>query len=259
MSVSGFEQDAAVQLEAPPLPPFSSSSVVRRAIADFASALGVTLLLVVPIMLVWLAFTQGDKATLSARKLPFGLLAFITLLQESQFAVFGWRRFRKNRSEGRPSASQSNAGYALRTRPVLLGVAAGAGLTALGELVGWVTHAKPSVEIMDLLSGLRSSPWAAACVFALVAAVAPVCEEILFRGAIFGLAHANGQTWTGAIITSVLFAIGHSSLRMAPYYLVFSAVNCWLLAKTRTLAGPIAAHVTVNLSACIGVFFGAHI
>jgi membrane protease YdiL (CAAX protease family) len=84
----------------------------------------------------------------------------------------------------------------------------------------------------------------------------PVCEEILFRGAIFGLAHANGQTWTGAITASFLFAISHSSLRMAPYYLVFSAVNCWLLAKTRTLAGPIAAHVTVNLSACIGVLLG---
>lgn len=256
MSVLGLEKDAAVQPEAPP---FSSSFVVRRAIADLTSALGVTLLLAVPIMIVWLALTPEDKATLSARKLPLGLIAFVTLLQEAQFALFAWRRFRNNRREGRPSASQSNAGYVLRTRAALLGVAAGAGLIAFAESIAWITHAKPSVEIMDLLSGLHAAPWTAACVFALLAAVVPVCEEILFRGAIFGLAHANGRTWTGAIVASVLFAIIHFNLRQAPYYLVFSAVNCWLLARTRTLAGPIAAHITVNLSVCIGVLFGPHI
>jgi hypothetical protein len=53
MSAPGFEKDAASQPEAPPLPPFSSSLVVRRAIADVVSALGVTLLLALPI-LVWL-------------------------------------------------------------------------------------------------------------------------------------------------------------------------------------------------------------
>jgi membrane protease YdiL (CAAX protease family) len=117
-----------------------------------------------------------------------GLIAFISLLQESQFAFFGWRRFRKNRSEGRRSASQSNAP---KSRAVFLGIAAGAGLVAFGQLISWVTHAKSPAGITDLLSGLRAGPWTAAGMLVLIAAVAPVCEEILFRGAIFGLAHAR--------------------------------------------------------------------
>jgi membrane protease YdiL (CAAX protease family) len=256
MSAPGFEKDAALQPEVPPLPPFSSSLVVRRASADVVSAFGVTLLLALLVILVWLALSKGDKATFSVRRLPLGLIAFVGLLQESLLAVFGWRRLRKNRSEGRRSASQSNAP---KSRAVFLGIAAGAGLAAFGGLISWVTHAKASAGLMELLSGLRTGPWTAAGLLVLIAAVAPVCEEILFRGAIFGLAYANGRTWTGAITASVLFAIAHGNLRMTPYYLVFSAVNCWLLARTRTLAGPIAAHVTVNLSACMAVLFGAPI
>lgn len=219
--------------------PLSASSVVGRAIEDVVSAYGVTLVMVV-------LFLQA---------VPVGLIAFVGLLQESQFARFGWRRFRKNRSEGRPSASQSNAPKA---RAVLLGIVVGAGLAAFGGLIAWVAHAESSAQLMVLLSGLHAGFWSAALVLVLIGGVAPVCEEILFRGAIFGLAHANGRTWTGAITAAVLFAIGHANLRMTPYYLVVSAVNCWLLARTRTLAGPIAAHATVNLSACVAALLGVH-
>ncbi|HEY6341079.1 MAG TPA: CPBP family intramembrane glutamic endopeptidase [Bryobacteraceae bacterium] len=259
MSAPGFEKGAALQPEAPRLPPLSASSVVGRAIADVVSAFGVTLLLALPVILIWLTLSKGDKATLSVQTPPVALIAFLALLQESQFAVFGWRRFRKNRSEGRRSASQSNGRYAPKSRAVFLGIASGAGLIAFSQLISPVIPGKSPVGIVELVSGLRTGPWTAAGVLVLIAAVAPVCEEILFRGAIFGLAHANGRTWTGAIMASVLFAIAHLSLRLTPYYLVFSAVNCWLLARTRTLAGPIAAHVTVNFSACMAVLFGVRI
>jgi hypothetical protein len=47
-------------------PPFSSSLVVRRAIADVLSAFGVTVLLALPVILVGLTLGKGDKATPSA-------------------------------------------------------------------------------------------------------------------------------------------------------------------------------------------------
>jgi membrane protease YdiL (CAAX protease family) len=253
MSVPGLERDAVLQREVPPLPPLSSSSVVGRAIGDVVSAYALTLPLAVLVTPVWLALSRADKAAPSVRTL---VIVFVLFLQESLFAFFGWRRFRKNRSEGRRSALQSNAP---KSRAVFLGIAAEAGLLAFGALISWVTHAKASAGLMELLSGLRTGPWTATGLLVLIAAVAPVCEEILFRGAIFGLAHANGRTWTGAITAAVLFAIGHANVRMIPYYLVVSAVNCWLLARTRTLAAPIAAHVTINLSACMAVLFGVPI
>jgi hypothetical protein len=108
-----------------------------------------------------------------------------------------------------------------------------------------------------LLSGLRDNRSTAVAAFLVVAVIAPVCEEILFRGAIFGFAHANGKTWMGAAVASLLFAAVHLNFRMTPYYLIFSAVNCWLLGRTKTLAGPIAAHITVNSATCLAILLQA--
>jgi membrane protease YdiL (CAAX protease family) len=254
LSTPGFEMDDAMQQKISPLPPISSSSVVFRAIADVAAALGVTLLLCLPIVVASGILTNG-KAPLSARKFPVGFVMLFTLVQDSQFALFGWLRFRKNRSEGRNSASRANAGDAFKGRAILFGMAAGLGLVAVGGLFARIIDARTASVMAELLSGLRAAPWTAASVLVLIAAVGPVCEEVLFRGAIFGLAHSNGRTLTGAIMASVLFAIGHFSLRMMLYYLICSAVYCWLLARTKTMASPIAAHVTVNLSACVAGSF----
>jgi len=97
LSTPGFEMDDEMQQKVSPLPPVSSSSVVFRAIADVAAALGVTLLLFLPIALVSGILTNG-KAALSARNLPLGFLILLDLVQDSQFALFSWLRFRKNRS-----------------------------------------------------------------------------------------------------------------------------------------------------------------
>jgi hypothetical protein len=77
------------------------------------------------------------------------------------------------------------------------------------------------------------------------------CPKSFFRGSIFGIAYADGRPWAGVLVASVL-CCDALSFRMQPYYIISRLVNCWLLVKTRTLAGSIATHVTGNLIACLG-------
>lgn len=236
-------------LASPARPRISTRTVIGNALADSASAL-------VIIFAVALAggllrfFTRAIRGGAPPTPgLSVWLLALATGAQEIIFAYFAWRRFRKNREEGRGPLILGGE----RLSAILLGIVCGAILLGVGGLIARLAGGAAPKGIAQLLAGLLQHSWTAAGVFFLIAIVAPVCEEYFFRGAIFGLARANGNPWVGGIVASILFATLHLNFRMIPYYLIFSAMNCWLMVHTKTLAAPIAAHVTVNASACIAI------
>ncbi len=74
--------------------------------------------------------------------------------------------------------------------------------------------------------------------------VAPIVEEVTFRGLLFGtLAERWGKT-AGMVVSSGLFAILHLDPIGA---FVFGLVACVLYVRTRTLLVPMAVHVLYNL------------
>jgi membrane protease YdiL (CAAX protease family) len=89
---------------------------------------------------------------------------------------------------------------------------------------------------------------------AVVAVVlAPVCEEIAFRGFLFGgLRGAMRFRWA-AVLSGTLFGLVHAD----PIRFVGLSVTGMLLAglyeRRRTLVAPIAAHFTVNLIAVLSL------
>jgi membrane protease YdiL (CAAX protease family) len=235
----------------PPLPGLATRTVVWNGIADSALAIFITFCVVLAGAILGFATVQirsGGRSGASA-----GLIAFGAGVQEIAFASLAWRRIQKNREEGRAPLILGGP----RLSAALLGVPCGTLVMILGGLIAKLMGATTPKGLADMLAGLRSHSWIAAVVFVLVAIVAPVCEEYFFRGAIFGVARANGNPWAGGIIASLLFATLHFNFRMFPYYLIFGAMNCWLMMKTKTLAAPIAAHITVNASACIAVLVAA--
>jgi membrane protease YdiL (CAAX protease family) len=81
-----------------------------------------------------------------------------------------------------------------------------------------------------------------------VAAVllAPVVEELLFRGILYPTIKAAGfprWAWGG---TSVLFAAMHVNLMTFLPLLLLSLILTWLYERTRNLLAPITAHVVFN-------------
>ena len=76
-----------------------------------------------------------------------------------------------------------------------------------------------------------------------IAVLAPVVEEILFRGILLHRWAARWGTTTGVVVSSALFAILH--IEFIGHF-IFGVTMAALYVKTRSLWAPIAAHVLNN-------------
>ncbi|MDX2132036.1 MAG: CPBP family intramembrane glutamic endopeptidase [Planctomycetota bacterium] len=153
------------------------------------------------------------------------------------------------------------SGLHIRVRGLLLGAA----LLALGwplvqgvSLVCVAAHRLATGQPPEQISHptLRAlvdnprEPWAWLMV-ALAVLVAPVFEEVLYRGFLQSLAvRATGRPWAAVLLTSVIFAAAHLGQGMAWYSLaVIGALGVVLGAayeRTRSLGVPIAMHAIFN-------------
>jgi len=138
--------------------------------------------------------------------------------------------------------------------------------TAVGPFVGWLLVAFVAFNVFGVLYGklldigpqkelpdaLGADGGAAALVAAafLVTVVAPVAEELFFRGYVFGALRNWKGTWVGAGLTGLLFGgihIGSTpDVLYIPLLAVFGFVLCLLYAKTGSLYPCIVLHAVNN-------------
>lgn len=138
------------------------------------------------------------------------------------------------------------------------GAAAGVVIFGLGELIPYLTHQamlfigvsssdlkqwgaqSPQVKLIDSI--LKSSvPMKAFAVF-VIAVVAPIGEEIFFRGFAYqGIKNRLGSKW-GAVLSSLAFAALHTNLPAFIAYFVLGLILVWLFQRTKSLTAPILAH-----------------
>ena len=97
--------------------------------------------------------------------------------------------------------------------------------------------------------------WAGALgVFVLVAFVAPVCEEIVYRGLLWGAVTKHGANrWVAFGITTVLFAMAHFELTRTPLLLVVALPIGLARVFTGRLPASIVAHQVNNLLPALGL------
>jgi membrane protease YdiL (CAAX protease family) len=76
--------------------------------------------------------------------------------------------------------------------------------------------------------------------------LAPLVEEILFRGIAFKAIYERGYRKLAVLVTSVVFGIIHLNLMTFLPLTFFAIVLALLYASTRTLVAPIVAHATFN-------------
>lgn len=77
--------------------------------------------------------------------------------------------------------------------------------------------------------------------------VAPVVEEILFRGILYPTLKRTGHPWLAAIGVSLFFGAFHMNLMSLLPLALFSMVLIFLYERTGNLLAPILAHGTFNL------------
>ena len=84
-----------------------------------------------------------------------------------------------------------------------------------------------------------------------VGILAPVCEEVVFRGAIFGGMKKEGNIFKAVIASGLLFGLLHMNINQASYAFVIGILLGFLVEATGSIFSSILFHVLVNSSNAI--------
>ncbi|MDQ3688833.1 MAG: CPBP family intramembrane metalloprotease [Chloroflexota bacterium] len=163
----------------------------------------------------------------------------IGLLLVSWFLVF-----RPGALAGLPSLPGRDPGGAIRAG-LGWGLLAWVGATAASAGVVWVLErlgipaepqaAERAIQILD--------PW---LVVLAVVILAPIAEEVFFRGVVFNAwLREGGRRWA-FIGSSALFAVIHASVVALVPIFVLGLALAWIYQRTGNLLAPIAMHAVVN-------------
>lgn len=82
--------------------------------------------------------------------------------------------------------------------------------------------------------------------FLTLVVLAPVAEELLFRGYLYGKLRRWASVWLAAVITSVVFGIVHGQWNVGLDVFVLSLVMCGLREMTGSIWAGILLHMTKN-------------
>jgi len=101
-------------------------------------------------------------------------------------------------------------------------------------------------QIQDTGFSQISQQYEFALAFIMLIIIAPVAEEILFRGYLLGKLRQHVPVWLAIIITSVLFGIVHGAWNVGIDVFALSIVLCLLRILTKSLWPSILLHMLKN-------------
>ena len=179
--------------------------------------------------------------------------ALVYLLSLILIALLPWKLFKKwktNREElglsGLPTWTDiglAPIGYAVS---ILLAYV----LTAAFSFLPWFNAAEAqNVGFNNISSGLDR-----VVAFLALAVVAPIAEELIFRGWLYGKLRAHVNMAVSIIIVSLLFAIAHLQWNVGVTVFAMSVVNCLLREITGTIYSGTILHIIRNAIAFYAVF-----
>jgi uncharacterized protein len=207
----------------------------------------ILLALVLALATVLNAPFSGDIAALLVGDGKLTLLGATVILVSTQVALLlvSWLFvFRPNALAGLPSFPGNDPGAAVRAG-LGWGLAAWLGATLLGGLAVLV------LEALGITPDTQTAEQAAnqlepLIVIPAVIIVAPIAEEVFFRGVAFNAwLREGGRRWA-YIGSSVLFAVIHMTLVSLLPILFLGLALAWVYERTRSLLAPIVMHAVVN-------------
>lgn len=137
----------------------------------------------------------------------------------------------------------------IRTKP--WGVVFWAGLAAIGAVV-------PSTRLQELLPELPNNiaapltqmlrnPWG----FFAIGLLAPVAEEMVFRGAILRWLLQKQRPWAAIAISAALFAAVHLNPAQMPHAFLMGLLLGWMYWRTGSIVPGLALHFVNNAVAYV--------
>jgi membrane protease YdiL (CAAX protease family) len=108
---------------------------------------------------------------------------------------------------------------------------------------------------LELLNPTSRSVWLYLVFLLSIGIIGPICEELLFRGAIYGWFRRYYKPWIGILVSSLFFGVLHyeTMLRMI-FAISIGAYMAWMYEREKNLAAPITLHI-LNNSAVLTLMF----
>jgi uncharacterized protein len=111
-----------------------------------------------------------------------------------------------------------------------------------------IAGADTTSAVGEGFSGIRTGPLLAAVVFVMVVAVVPLCEEIVYRGLLWGgVERLGARRWWALAITTIVFALAHFEFARTPLLLVVAIPLGLARLYTGRIAASAVAHAVNNL------------
>ena len=126
---------------------------------------------------------------------------------------------------------------------VALGV--GAGLVAAGIGIAYLSAMTHFGLLRDPMAGPAGGMFKVQLLFALAVVAAPLAEEFIFRGLVFGGLRRSMGLAASMVMSSALFAIVHPPASMLPVFVLGLGAAC-LYERTRSLLAPVLMHAVYN-------------
>jgi len=123
----------------------------------------------------------------------------------------------------------------------------------LNEQVDRVLPAPPWFwELFERIFENRFGFWGAALK---VVVIAPVIEEILFRGIIMHGLMRNYRSWYAVLLSAILFSVFHLNPWQMTYTFFLGLLLGWIMVRTRSLPMAIMVHALNNLLVLLSIRF----
>lgn len=170
-----------------------------------------------------------------------GVINFIGL-----YVIF-YRNLHKKRMELFNAPNLENQHYSAYLWVMLAGVCACLFLNNLVLLLGL---RQQIVSYERVSQAIYSGNYALMAIQVIV--VAPLTEELLFRGLIYQSASLSIGIAPAAFLSSLLFAIMHGNLLQGVYAFVFGFVLIFAMEQLHTMKANVVCHIAANLISVIG-------
>lgn len=115
----------------------------------------------------------------------------------------------------------------------------------LMTITSWISGF-PSDQAQDVGFNSLGSQGDNVLAFLTLVVLAPIAEEILFRGYLYGKLKGHVPTVVAAIVTSLLFALAHFQWNVGIDVFVLSLILCWLRSLTGSIWAGILVHMIKN-------------
>lgn len=113
-------------------------------------------------------------------------------------------------------------------------------------LVKWLIPIIDLNQVQDVGFSALSSRYEYMLAFLALVVIAPIAEEVLFRGYLYGKLRQYVPIWASVIVTSLLFALVHLQWNVAIDVFVLSVILCLLREKTGSISSSIIVHMIKN-------------